>query len=100
MTLGLSRTRNYGREVQASRLAIAMLRGRVVYRVKSCQAGYKTLYLAASANGMTAPFDHVANLFNTERGRWEARSIFSDAVLATGISKTDVIAKTIEAVWH
>lgn len=99
MTLGLSRPRNYGREVQQGRLAIAMQRGRVAYQVRS-RRGIKTLFLAGSDGQCTLPFEGVAELTNTRRGHWEARHIVDDRLLASGISETDVVAKTIEAVWQ
>jgi hypothetical protein len=42
----------------------------------------------------------VASLVNTRRGRWEARSIYDDHVIATGVSERDVIRATIEQVWR
>lgn len=99
MALGLSRPRNYGRDVQQSRLAIAMQCGNVTYRVQ-CRRGVKMLYLAGKAGCHILPFEGVAELANTRRGHWEARHVFDGRVLATGLSETDVIAKTIEAVWQ
>lgn len=98
MTLGLSRPRNYGREAQQSRLAIAMQRGRVAYQVR-CRRGVKTLSLAGSDGTYTLPFEGVAELANTRRGHWEARHVFDGRLLASGISETDVIARTIEVAW-
>lgn len=98
MTLGLSRPRNYGREVQQSRLAIAMARGKVAYQVRS-RRRVKTLHLAGTDGQHTLPFESIAVLTNTRRGHWEARHIFDDRLLATGISEIGVVAKTIESVW-
>lgn len=85
MTLGLSRPRNYGREVQASRLAIAMQRGRVAFKTGS-RCGVKTLFLAGSDGKFTLPFDGVAELTNTRRGHWEARHVFNET--ASGLPGT------------
>lgn len=70
MTLGLSRPRNYGREVQQSRLAIALQRGRVAYQVRRRRGG-ATLSLAASDGTHTLPFESMAELANPRRGHWK-----------------------------
>lgn len=63
MALGTSRTRNWGKDAQASALSIAMERGKVVYQIRNSKLG-KSLWLAASANGVTLPFtDVVRTLF-------------------------------------
>lgn len=100
MTLGVSRPRNYGKELQQALLAIACLRGKVAYKVQT-RHGRMELRLAPSAGGLTLPFNYsVATLLHPRRGRWEARHPFDDRLLATGISQRDVIRATINAVWH
>lgn len=100
MTLGLSRTRNWGKDAQASALAIALAHGRVAFQVRAARGG-KALYLSASANGITLPFnDRCAQLVQVRRRRWEARHPFDDRVLAVGCSVRDVVRATIQAVWH
>ncbi len=95
MSLGMPRTRNWGKDAQQVALAIALEKNRVAYKIRGDK-----LMLAASANGITLPFDAVATLINTRRGRWEARHLFSDRLLATGVSQRDVIRATILAVWQ
>lgn len=100
MGIGMPRARNWGKEAQASALAIAMERGKVDYQVRNTRRG-PTLWLAASANGVTLPFtDCCANLVHARRLRWEARHPFDDRLLAVGCSERDVVRATILAVWH
>ena len=95
MSIGMPRTRNWGKDAQQVALAIALEKSRVAYRI----SGDK-LMLAGSANGLTLPFETVATLTNIRRGRWEARSQFDDRLFATGISQRDVIRATIQTVWN
>lgn len=95
MTLGTSRTRNWGKEDQQSALNIAMLRGKVAYQIRG-----GCLFLAGSNGQITLPFNQsCARLVNVRRGRWEARSHWDDRVLASGISGRDVVRATIKALW-
>lgn len=100
MALGMSRTRNWGKDAQASALIIAMERGKVAYQVQNAKRK-KTLWLAASANGVTLPFiECCANLVHARRLRWEARHPFDDRLLAVGCSERDVVRATIQSIWH
>lgn len=94
MALGNSKPRNWGKDVQEGRLRIALNRLKVAFKV---ERGF--LYLAPSAKGITLPFASVASLHNTQRGRWEAWSVFDDTVIGRGISQRDCIRATVEAVW-
>ena len=94
MTLGTPRPRNWGREDQRVALARVCSQHKVAFQVR---ASY--LFLARSSAGMTLPFNEsIARLEHLGRNRWQARHVFDDHVLATGISLTDVIHSTIRAV--
>ena len=95
MSLGMPGARNWGKDAQQVALSIALEANRVAYLI----SGDK-LMLAGSANGTTLPFETVATLANTRRGRWESRHPFDDRLLATGVSQRDVVRATIGAVWH
>lgn len=99
MSRGSSRPRNWGREAQASALAIAMLRGRVAYQIRQEGRGAcrrPVLYLAPSHAGTTLPFtDSVADLVHVGRGRWEAPHRVDGRTLARGVSIADVVRATI-----
>jgi hypothetical protein len=102
MSLGSSRPRNWGREAQASALALTILRGRVAYQIRQEGRGAcrrPVLYLAPSHDGVTLPFtDSVADLVHVTRGRWEAHHRVDGRTLARGVSITDVVRATIEAI--
>ncbi len=103
MSLGSSRPRNWGVDAQVAALALALQQKRVTYRVTSVngQCERLILWLAASHDGMSLPFtDSVVELVHVRRGRWEARHQYDNRLLATGISRRDVIRAAIEAVWH
>lgn len=104
MALGLARVRNWGREAQEGALALVLARSRLAYRVRPAGRGRarrERLFLAASFNGVTLPFtEAVADLGHKGRGRWEAQSLWDARVLATGVSRRDVIRATIQTVWH
>ncbi len=91
----MSRTRNWGKDAQQVALTIALEKNKVAYRI----SGDK-LMLAGSARGMSLPFETVATLTNTRRGRWESRHPFDDRLVATGVSQRDVVRATIQAMWH
>ena len=95
MGLGMPRVRNYGKDAQQVALALTLEQKRVAFKVRG-----DNLLLAGSAHGQTLPFETVATLVNTRRGRWEARHIFDDRRLAVGVSQRDVIRATIGAIWH
>lgn len=96
MALGTNRTRNWGREAQASALAILLETRNVAYQVRQ-----NVLYLAASRNGLTLPFhESVARLEQIKRGYWVAYSMWDDRVIVSGISQRDVIRATIQTVWY
>lgn len=94
MSLGMPRARNWGKDAQQVALAIALKENHVAYRIRG-----ENLLLAGSANGITLPFETVAKLANTRRGQWQARHLFDDRLLATGVSQRDVIRATIQAAW-
>lgn len=94
MTLGNPRPRNWGAEAQEAALALALKHHHVAYKLQD-----DLLFLAPSKNGTTLPFvESCASLVNIRRGCWEARHLFDDHVLATGVSKRDVIRATVQAV--
>ncbi len=95
MALGSRFTRNWGREAQGAMLEMVMRDRQVAYRVRGSM-----LYLAGSNEEITLPFSSVAMLENVQRGRWEARHPFDGRLLATGISRRDVIRATIQKVWQ
>ena len=95
MSLGTNHARNWGRDAQEAMLALVMHDRQVAYRVRG-----NLLYLAGSNDEITLPFSSVAMLENTTRGRWESRHVFDGRLLATGISRRDVIRATIQAVWN
>ena len=95
MALGTSHTRNGGKDAQGAMLTVVMRDRQVAYRVRG-----NVLYLAGSNGEITLPFSPVAMLENVQRGRWEARHPFDGRLLATGISRRDVIRATIQKVWQ
>ncbi len=103
MSLGSSRPRNWGREAQASALALVMKARNVVFEIRTEGKGswrHKVLYLAASKGGTTLPFTSVATLANVKRGQRQARHHYDGRLLATGVSLRDVVRATIEAAWR
>lgn len=76
-------------------LEMVMRDRQVAYRVRG-----NILYLAGSNEEITLPFSSVAMLENVSRGRWEAYHPFDGRLLATGISRRDVIRATIQKVWQ
>lgn len=108
MALGTNRTRNWGREAQMTALALTLRSKRVAYKVITRNLPHlirtgrqRTLWLAASANGVTLPFtESVATLVNKRRGHWVAESILTGELLAQGVSLKDVIRNTVEKVWQ
>lgn len=102
MALGSSRPRSWGKEAQQIALDMALKQARVAYQArpaKRVHGGLRrfVLWLAPSHNGITLPFSFgsCADLVNVRRGRWEARHPFDGRVLATGVSKRDVVRAVI-----
>ena len=95
MALGTNYARNWGRDAQAAALQVVMMDRQVAYRVRG-----NMLYLAGSNEEITLPFCSVAMLENVRRGRWEAHHPVSGRILASGVSRRDVIRATIQAVWN
>ena len=101
MGVGLVRARNWGKDDQAVALALALEQKGVAFMVTNTKRDRcLRLWLAASRGGLTLPFTECfAEFFNVRRGRWESRHVFDDRLLATGVSKRDVIRASIQAVW-
>lgn len=100
MTLGTSRPRNWGREAQECALSLMLSRRRVAYQVKP-RGRLLELWLTPSHGGVTLPFmETVASLVNVRRGLWRAEHPVDGRVLASGISKRDVIRAAIQIIWN
>ena len=95
MALGTNHARNWGRDAQGAALQVIMMDRQVAYRVRG-----NMLYLAGSNEEITLPFSSVAMLENVSRGRWESHHPFDGRLLATGVSRRDVIRATIQKVWN
>lgn len=94
MALGVTRTRNWGKEDQDGALRMALSRRAVAYQIRDGR-----LYIARTNGDVTLPFNSsFACLKHVRRGRWEAESIFDGRLMATECSQRDVVRAAIEVV--
>ena len=105
MSLGNSRTRNWGKDAQQVALDLQLAHSSVAYQLRplKSQDGKRrlSLWLAPSRNGVTLPFvfGSCADLVNTRRGSWAATHPFDGRILASGVSLRDVVRSAIRVVY-
>ena len=90
MALGNNRPRNHGKDQQGAILRLALHRRNLTYKIVKGE-----LWIAPSKGNTTLPFASFAYFEHPAKGQWEAHHIVSGRLLAKGISKIDVIGKTI-----